>query len=99
MKSIPRWLRFAILAVAVFSAVAVARDARAALIFTINLDQDGNPTDPAVQISITENAGALDYIVSIVPNPNNIGDLRGSFIDIALMGGLLPAGSRSRERT
>lgn len=61
--------------------------AHAAIIFDVDTDQNGNgPTDPKVQVTISENAGALDFMLDVFANPNNIADMRGAFINLSLSG-------------
>jgi hypothetical protein len=55
------------------------------------------PGEPGVTITITENAGNLEFSVSIVPGPNGeIGDIRGVFFNVAdpsVLGGLHVTGA------
>lgn len=58
--------------------------AQAGLMFSLDTDQNGDPSDPEVQVSIFESAGTLEFNLDVVPNPNSVADLRGAFIDLNL---------------
>jgi hypothetical protein len=77
------WMAGVVATTVMFVSIAPAQ---AGFMFFLDTDQEGNPSDPKVKVSILESTGALVFNLDIVPNPTNVADLRGAFIDLNLTG-------------